>query len=418
VVKVPKEAKIFKLRRFRITGFKSLVGLDIVFPGHLLFLIGPNGSGKTALLQALAFIQYFARGKSLEFFKDRNWNPMDIRSKISGSKLGSLDFEILLEDQTGLAVLWQFAWGLLSGLLIRERVWLRRSRAAEPELIFQYDRETGLKQDRRVLRGLKPEGTIFSLVEPREIAKEYGSIIESMIEWARGITSLELLSPSAMRQGARGITSDIGVRGERLASFLAALKPRQKERIVRRMARYYPIKHLDTTRKRAGWIDVKIAESYRILGSIRAVHMSDGFFRILALCAIPEFVETTSMILLDEAENGIEPHILPRLIKDIAKHSKGQLLLTSHSPLLVNFFEPIEICFLSRSKSGKTFAASLESLRIFDEGKEYFGVGDLWANIGIENITDEMAKIANNRDEVVPSRFEDRERVVTFMGTA
>jgi predicted ATPase len=41
-------------------------------------------------------------------------------------------------------------------------------------------------------------------------------------------------------------------------------------------------------------------------------------------------------VLLDEVEDGIDPHILPRFIGMIARESKVQLIVTSHSPVLVN----------------------------------------------------------------------------------
>jgi hypothetical protein len=109
--------------------------------------------------------------------------------------------------------------------------------------------------------------------------------------------------------------------------------------------------------------------------------------------------------------------VLPRLIKQIAKETKAQLFLTSHSPLLVNFFDASEICFISRTENGRTRAAPLDSLRTFSNGKEYFGVGDLWANMNIQNINDEVAKIAKERDEEALFKIGDRERAAAFMGT-
>lgn len=59
--------------------------------------------------------------------------------------------------------------------------------------------------------------------------------------------------------------------------------------------------------------------------------------RILALCAIPEFSDGCKLLLLDEVEDGIEPHILPKIIQAVVEESRAQFIVTSHSPLLVNF---------------------------------------------------------------------------------
>lgn len=58
-----------KLRRMRVRGFKSLADFDLRFPDDLLILVGANGAGKSSVLQALAFIQYFAKGQPKAFFE-------------------------------------------------------------------------------------------------------------------------------------------------------------------------------------------------------------------------------------------------------------------------------------------------------------------------------------------------------------
>jgi hypothetical protein len=216
--------------------------------------------------------------------------------------------------------------------------------------------------------------------------------IDALREWATGITSLELLNPSTMRNRLRGDGNDIGPQGERLASFLAELKPDAKDRVVDRMRKFYPIKDLDTTRKRAGWIDMQVAEAFRMMGRVDAAHMSDGFLRILALCAIPEFGPEASLVLLDEVEDGIEPHILPSLIERIAAEASSQLFMTSHSPLLINFFEQSQIYLLGRDKNGQTIGSEVSELEPFRHGGEYLGNGEIWANASAESVYASLPK--------------------------
>ena len=49
------------IRRFTVDGFRNLNGVDLEFNDRLNILLGPNGSGKTALLEAL---HYGIRGRS------------------------------------------------------------------------------------------------------------------------------------------------------------------------------------------------------------------------------------------------------------------------------------------------------------------------------------------------------------------
>jgi predicted ATPase len=218
-----------------------------------------------------------------------------------------------------------------------------------------------------------------------------------------GITSLELLSPVAMRSNTRGSTQGIGVKGQRLAGFLAALDAKTKDKIVSRLADFYPLDNLSTTRKRAGWVDLKISESYQI-GAIGAAHASDGFLRLLALCAIPEFGHKSSLVLLDEIEDGIEPHILPRLIERVVADSKSQFIMTSHSPLLINFFPPEEVMLVTRSDSGESRLKELSNLEVIRAGGEYLGSGEVWANTGL-SILNQQA-LSDLPDEDPENMFE------------
>ncbi len=182
-----------------------------------------------------------------------------------------------------------------------------------------------------------------------------------------------------MRRSARGDNHDIGTMGERLASFLASLSPRSKSKVVARLRRFYPIRNIDTRRKRAGWVDVKIAEAFRGLRGISPNHASDGLLRLIALCAIPEFHENTSLVMLDEIEDGIEPHILPEIVEAIVKDSVSQFIFTSHSPLFVNFVQPPNIHILTRQGAGAVVTSRFSEMKSWSDGLEFFGPGELWS---------------------------------------
>jgi hypothetical protein len=124
--------------------------------------------------------------------------------------------------------------------------------------------------------------------------------------------------------------------------------------------------------------------------------MSDGFMRLLGLASIPEFGASASTVLLDEVEDGIEPHILPRFINLVARESNVQLILTSHSPVLVNGFNPAQIAFVTRRPDGCVVTASFASLESLVEGLEYFGAGEVWANTDMDRIS-ELVRDADDR---------------------
>jgi len=229
---------------------------------------------------------------------------------------------------------------------------------------------------------------------------DYRRILKSVKDWAEGIRSLELLSPASIRDGmARGKVSDIGVRGEKLGAFVAGLPADAKARILRRLTAFYPaLADLTTKAKRAGWIDLRIAENYGERGlSVGVEHVSDGFLRLLALAAIPEFPKTTSLVLLDEAENGIDPLILPDFLSMIAEESEAQIILTTHSPILVNRFPPESVYMVCRSEDGRTIGSSLADIPEFEKDREYQGPGEIWAHSSQEWITKVVRQAAEKK---------------------
>lgn len=398
-----------KLRRVTIENYKALGYVDVHFRRNLLFLIGVNGAGKSSLLQALSFVRYFNKGVPGDFFKDRGWKSTDARPKTTnvtplraattpdgarrpmGRNL-AISLALKHDDQD---LLWSFRWSYGNERTIEESVWVLDRGSDTPRCLFSFpigrDAEDRFSYLLKAVR-LDLPGSVLALIRPEGIVSsdQDAVLLQNLKAWADGIASLELLNPTTMRNRLRNDGPDIGSHGEHLASFLAALSADAKDSIVRRMADFYPINDIDTTRKRTGWIDMKVAEAFKLMGRVDLAHMSDGFLRILALCSIPDFGEAIRLVLLDEVEDGIEPHILPHLIERVAADSSAQLVMTSHSPLLINFFEQDEIYLLARDSSGHTVGGEVARLRPFQQGGNYFGTGEIWANAGLESLDASM----------------------------
>ena len=368
-----------RLRKFRVSGFKALHGATFHIPGRALLLIGANGSGKSSTLQALALVREFAQGNASKFFDDRGWNDAGVRTHLEGPRAAIFRADLLLEDGTGDQYLWQFNFGLRSRINLRETLWHLPSGAAAPSVRVHHSRKktTFRLNQAKTLDGLRLPGSVLAFYDLDSLGQQ-ATALRTCADWAQDITSLELLSPNAMRGGARGSTRDIGPRGERLTSFLANLSTTAKSNLVRRLSSFYPIEQIQTTRKRAGWVDMRIAENFSDMGEIGPSHASDGLLRLLALCAIPEFGDAASLVLLDEIEDGVEPHTLPDIIRNIVSECHAQFIFTSHSPLLVNSFRSTEIQLLTRRPTGSVATSRFCDLDCWGEGIDYFGPGELW----------------------------------------
>ncbi len=370
-----------KLRRFRLRRFKAIAALELGLSDDLLLLIGQNGAGKSSLLQALSFIRYFGEGRADSFFKDRGWEPLDLRHRLKVSNPTVLGIDLLFEGPGGVQHFWQFEWGLRSGRTLSERIWTRDGHGYRKIAHFARDKGLTIGEEDPAFGKLRLNGSMLSFLDLDSFGDDT-PVAEALLAWSSGVTSLELLSPNAMRGSVRGTASDIGARGDRLAGFLSGLSERQQSEIVERLSRYYPINGIDTVRKRAGWIDMKIAEVVTGL-SVSVDHVSDGFLRLLALASIPALGDAATLILLDEIEDGIEPHILPKVLEDLRRESPAQFVVTTHSPVLLNHVEPHCAALLHRDAQGRSEAVPLDDLSTFATGEDIFGPGELWLNTSL-----------------------------------
>ncbi len=107
---------------------------------------------------------------------------------------------------------------------------------------------------------------------------------------------------------------------------------------------------------------------------------SDGTLKMLAYLTILYGPTPPPFIGIEEPENFLYPHLLPGLAEECRKAATyAQILISTHSPMFVNWFQPEEVLVLSRDDQGYTrvtCAADLPGIRKFlDEGAR---LGDLW----------------------------------------
>lgn len=378
--KAPRE--IPRLYQIRVDGFKALQRLKMNTSDHLTLLIGTNGAGKSSILQALGFFRYIVENRGAAFFEERGWDPQDIRFR-SNPRGRSTVVQLSVLFQIGIQkVRWDIDWGLNTGSIFREMVRRRFDGNQDIDTLLSFTaKDGGTVANGPDLPPFLFSGSLIPAFESLVENTSEGIILKKLLDWATGIRSLELMTPHAMKvSGTRLSRNDMGIKGDRLAGFLASLSADQKSRVVQRVGILYPLNDLTTVKKRAGWIDLQVAERYRQLSNIPAIHMSDGFMRLLALCAIPELGDQVSLVLLDELEDGIEPHILPRMMDLLVRESAAQIIATSHSPLLVNHVGVDDVRFVSRDTSGRTVAKPASEMPAFKVGAEFFGAGEMWTS--------------------------------------
>jgi predicted ATPase len=126
--------------------------------------------------------------------------------------------------------------------------------------------------------------------------------------------------------------------------------------------------------------------------SIPSVLASDGLLLLTAFLALA-YSNTPEIIFIEEPENGLHFSRLKRVIDLLRKMSRGevgfrphQIIITTHSPLLLNFARPEEVRIFRRSVDGGTEVQSMAKVPDIDKLLDEFGTGELWYSLGEEGL--------------------------------
>jgi predicted ATPase len=366
------------LRRLSVHGFKSLDNFHSDLEPTLTLFIRQNGAGKSTILQIFSFIQAFMSGEPLRFFEERAWLVETIKPVFKKSHLIEIVLTFGRKDET--QITWAFQWDFKENINKGENLQFQNKQKKVEIFAFSAQQAAnGIKVGQNVIEGLRLSGSIFSVLDTNIINNEESrAIAQAVRKWGKGIFSLELMNPAIMRHGARSAALQMGYQGKGLSGFLAALSPAQKDRIVKRLSHIPSLKALHTIEKSAGWINLQIAENFPNSHNIPAEHISDGYLRLITLASLPELGDQVSLILIDEVEDGLDPHILPDLIENIHQEQLAQLIMTSHSPVLVNRFQPEQIRFVARDTNGAAISVGFHEINEIQKDFEYQGVGEIW----------------------------------------
>ena len=82
--------------------------------------------------------------------------------------------------------------------------------------------------------------------------------------------------------------------------------------------------------------------------------VSDGTLRFLALTLLAYLPSADSIYLIEEPENGIHPRAVEYVYQSLSSARESQILLASHSPVLLSLVNPEDLLCFARTKEGAT----------------------------------------------------------------
>ena len=182
---------------------------------------------------------------------------------------------------------------------------------------------------------------ITQLLDNDEIDEYSKSYIRGLVYLLKQMRFLDV-SPEAMRQSSLPGQTKLSDRGENLSSVLQTICDNEKQKgiLLEWLRELTPQDVIDLEFREdfQGKVIFYIVESGG--RKISAYSASEGTLRFLAIVAALLSLDSTSFYFFEEVENGIHPsrlYLLLRLIEQRSENSNIQVVLSSYSPLLLDF---------------------------------------------------------------------------------
>ena len=150
----------------------------------------------------------------------------------------------------------------------------------------------------------------------------------------------------------------VGPAGQNLVAFLNTLQatdPGRFDAVEQRVREITPrVGGLQLSTDRLGNVELSVVESDS--GAVVPARLlSEGTLRVIGLMAATSSASQLGLIGLEEPENGIHPHQIERVaghLTDRARSGSAQLVITTHSPVLLNQIPPEHLYVVRRRGEG------------------------------------------------------------------
>ena len=366
------------LSKLRVQHYKSLFDTEIALEPLTVF-IGPNGSGKSNICEALAVLSDFLQRiiantgyiDIIPFFTNSlntvSKNQPSIESKFWHGKPDYFLFEV-------------------STLTTTESIPSEKSKN-----FLDLSVHLDYPQQKVCLRNLEKTDTVTSnFTTPlREflISNEYS---DSPLANALRKVSIYDFAPVDISSKASS-NGSMDRTGQGIAYALVDILHTNRksfDELEERLTRLVPnIQRIILPRGENQTFLLELVDRYSE-HHIPAFDISDGTLRILAFLTALYQENTPSIICFEEIENGVHPWLLHKMIELLKIVSTEgitskpvQVLITTHSPVLLNYVEPHQVRAVELDREGKTQVHTLptDSVRFQKALEAYDGaLGELW----------------------------------------
>ncbi len=333
-----------------IENFKCFKDFDIDL-GPFNVLVGPNDSGKTSLLQAIRV------------------------ASVLRTEMKTQDREI--HDRSGVRV---GPETLYQGERVEDRIRIsvrHRPAGASGDNVFEAVADCYTQ----------PPGNVRNVWEARAEAAERGATLGEVSFWRLDPKALRVPTPLVEKlapdgAGLPGLVARMAIRRDGSVDAL--------ERDFRQRFPFYTA-IIAAPSQRGDVAHLRFRTSQG--GELPCTHVSDGVMLSLAFMAIRHAMRSPEILLIEQPEDGVHYGALKDTVDTLAhlsENEQAQVILTTHSPYLLDCVEPEQVHVFSKNEEGAVQAGRLAEHPEVDSLRRIFGTGEIWT--GFESERDIVTK--------------------------
>jgi predicted ATPase len=357
------------IHRAKFQNFKALRDVEVTFDSRLTVLVGPNGSGKTSVLQGIHFLTQLAQAS------DNELRPHIARLSDFFSITTSLD---------------QFTLEIASRKV---------NDPGEQQVAATIDRDNQFQIRLSVSRNGDPDVFVWAIgyygnrqlnwtgyhTRPGTFAPEqFASAAFIRFSAAR------LATPTLVRSYPPRVATD----GSGLAATLNHIKNKYPDRF-RRIEEAF-LRVIQTAKEikfdqspvpdTDGIYGPSLLIDFRGAEGVKAADISSGTLFALGLLTVTLGPDSPSVILLDDLDHGLHPKAQMELIDVfrglVQENPDLQIIATSHSPYILDRLEWNEVRVTSLLDDGSAVCAPLTDHPLYARWKEAMSPGEFWSHGG------------------------------------
>lgn len=379
-----------KLTELHVEGYRSLVNVTLPMR-DLMVVIGPNGSGKTALLETLHLIRYIVNQSVSEFYDVFG----GIESILSLTRPPRAKFRLAISGmKNNMIFKYEFSVERQArgyGRPYERLAYFNTNDSVQPIAAFEINNDeliTSYNNDQRnVIGNIAPsKATLLSLLRRYENEEEQEGvpILFAEIDNVQLFSYLDVGQRSIIRlPQSLSPTQFPGPNGENLFATLYNLQMdngNEYQRIEDVLTQAFPgFQKLTFPAVGGGQITMRWHQK-DLIAPLYPNQLSEGMLRFLWLSTILLNPNPPPIILLDEPEVSLHPQLillLASLLQDAS--ARCQVVVATHSPELIRWLKPENIVVADKDESGATTLTWADQLGIdYDTWLKEFTLSDMW----------------------------------------